>query len=81
MARRKSKLRSLGIKKQEPLLALLRGVADTATMTDSYFGEHTALIKDQTDLWRRTWIIGPLERAIKIIESNGADAPHTEEGK
>lgn len=67
----KSKLRSLGIKKQERLLSVLRAALDSAHMEDAHFGSHTKLIKDETRLYRQSWLIAPLETAIKIIESNG----------
>lgn len=67
----KSKLRSLGIKKQERLLDTLRDVLRNAQMEDADFGKHTKLIKEETRLHHQAWIISPLERAVSIIEDNG----------
>jgi hypothetical protein len=69
----KSKLKSLGIKKQERLLDTLRDVIRSAQMKDANFGKHTELVKDETRLYRESWLIAPLERVIRIVEENSRD--------
>lgn len=69
------------------LLEVLYEVRDTATMERSGFGQiHqpqnpgypteegqvTDFIRERTDLWRRSWIIGPLNGVIDSLEV-GAD--------
>jgi hypothetical protein len=74
MARKKV---SIGRKKASKLLEELREVRKTATMESASFGFDKALdaiIKEKTRLWRETWIIAPLDRAIRLLEEELGEA-------
>jgi hypothetical protein len=63
-----SRIRKL---KVERIIRELKEVRDTSTMNSFNTGneELTKTVKDATRLWRATWLVEPLTRLIKDIES------------
>lgn len=64
---------------REMLLSELEELRRVATMESANFGsdETTESIKRQTDLWRNSWLIAPLERLIKRYETGEGYNPYT----
>ena len=57
----------------EALLSELRELHRTATMENADFGRGnkenpTGFIKERTQLWRKSWLISPLEKLIERYE-------------
>lgn len=67
--------------KKKQVIKLLEDALESATFEKAHFdstgreaphvipaGKLTALIREETDLFRRTWIIGRIEHALKLIK-------------
>ena len=63
--------RRLGQFKAEDILMRLREVRDIVTMKNAVFGfndsELTNMIRNETQLWRDTWIIRPIDLIISEL--------------
>ena len=53
--------------KKQKILKMLREIRECATMESADFSKS---IKEQTELWRESWIISPLDEVIKMLEEN-----------
>ena len=70
------KLPRMPKRETEDLLRELKEIRQTATMERADFGNllskednPTEFIRKKTDLWRRNWLIAPLDRIIERYES------------
>ena len=57
--------KSMPRKEAEQLIAILKEIKKSSEMSDASFSD---AIKDETDLYRRTWISNPIELIIKRYE-------------
>lgn len=85
--RHRSKLKPMGIRSQERLLSILREVVEHAGLEHADFGsfwtqgeelplpktdkEVTPFIRQRVKTHHQSWIVRPLNNAIKLIEMNG----------
>jgi hypothetical protein len=78
-------MKSLTRKRLAPIVRQLQEIRRTSTMKDALFGcpgdnDLTTLIKSETELWRESWLIDPLDHIIKELSiylgSNPDDNQH-----
>lgn len=69
----KNPFKPLGKKEAESLYWLIRNAAKSATFENASFGMdkvETQKVKDLTKIYRQTWIIDPLQKAIMKLKEN-----------
>lgn len=68
---RNRKVPTMPKKEMEDLLVELRELLKVVKMEQTDFGENTDFIREKTFIWRKSWLIIPLEGLIKRYKDAG----------
>ena len=69
-------MKSIRIREVEHVINRLKDARQTATMETASFSlsegmgneKDTEAIREATDLWRRSWILTPIDEAIEVLQ-------------